>query len=42
MEITHRRLPRVDILSLSGRMLEPDATQLHARIGELLTKDACA
>ena len=34
MEITHRRLPRVDILSLSGRMLEPDATQLHARIGE--------
>ncbi len=36
MEITHRRLPRVDILSLRGRMLEPEARQLQARIAELL------
>ncbi len=35
MEITHRRLPRVDVLSMSGRMLEPDAAQLGARITEL-------
>ena len=36
MEITHRRLPRVDVLSLSGRMSALEAQQLQARVDELL------
>src|SRR5688500_9586993 len=35
MDISHRRLPRVDILALSGRMSAPEAHELQAKIDEL-------
>lgn len=36
MEITHRRLPRVDVLALAGRMQAPEAEQLKAELNRLL------
>jgi anti-sigma B factor antagonist len=38
MEISHRQLPRVDILALSGRVQAPEASQIQARINELFAE----
>lgn len=38
MELAHRRLPRVDILSPTGRMQAPEAEQLKARLDQLLAE----
>ena len=35
MEITHRRLHRVDVLSISGRIQAPEAAELQQRINQL-------
>ena len=35
MEITHRRFHRVDVLSISGRVLAPEAAVLQQRIHQL-------
>ena len=38
MEITHRHLPRVEILSLSGRLQAGDDTKLQDRIEQLFSE----
>ena len=38
MEIVHRRLPRVDVLALTGRMQAPEAEELRARIDQLFAE----
>ncbi len=38
MEITHRRLPRVDVLSVSGRVQAPEAAQLREHIDRLFNE----
>ena len=38
MEIVHRRLPRVDVLALKGRMQAPEAEELRARIDQLFAE----
>ena len=38
MELAHRRLNRVDVLSISGRIQAPEATKLQERINELFTE----
>ncbi len=38
MELTHRRMHRVDILSISGRMQAPEATELQERINQLFAE----
>jgi anti-sigma B factor antagonist len=38
MDISHRRLPRVDILAISGRMSAPEAQELQAKIDQLLAE----
>ena len=38
MELTHRRLPTVDVLELSGRMMAGEAAQLRERIEQLFSE----
>ena len=38
MEIAHRRMNRVDILSVSGRMQAPEAIQFQERINQLFSE----
>ncbi len=38
MELAHRRLNRVDVLSISGRIQAPEATKLQERINELFAE----
>jgi anti-sigma B factor antagonist len=38
MEIAHRRMNRVDILSVSGRMQAPEAVQFQERINQLFAE----
>ncbi|HZB96493.1 MAG TPA: STAS domain-containing protein [Herpetosiphonaceae bacterium] len=38
MEIAHRRMNRVDILSVSGRMQAPEAVQFQERINQLFSE----
>ncbi len=38
MEIVHRRMNRVDILSVSGRMQAPEAVQFQERINQLFSE----
>lgn len=38
MEVAHRRLQRVDVLTISGRMQAPEATQLQERINQLFAE----
>ncbi len=38
MEITHRRLPRVDVLSVSGRVQAPEAATLKEHIDQLFNE----
>ena len=38
MELAHRRMHRVDILSISGRMQAPEAAQLQERINQLFAE----
>jgi anti-sigma B factor antagonist len=38
MEIIHRRLPRVDVLALTGRMQAPEAEEFKARIDQLFAE----
>ena len=38
MEIVHRRMNRVDILSVSGRMQAPEAIQFQERINQLFSE----
>ena len=38
MDITHRRIHRVDVLSLSGRMLPPEAAMLKEQIDQLFAE----
>ncbi len=38
MEISHRQLPRVDVLSISGRLQAAEAQQLQEKINELFAQ----
>jgi anti-sigma B factor antagonist len=38
MELAHRRLNRVDILSINGRIQAPEATKLQEQINELFAE----
>ena len=38
MDIKHRRLPRVDVLSVSGRVQAPEAAQLREHIDRLFNE----
>jgi anti-sigma B factor antagonist len=38
MELAHRRMHRVDILSISGRMQAPEAAKLQERINQLFAE----
>src|ERR671928_1969521 len=38
MELSHRRMHRVDILCISGRMQAPEATQLQERLNQLFSE----
>ena len=38
MEVAHRRLNRVDVLSISGRIQAPEATKLQEKINELFAE----
>ncbi len=38
MEVAHRRMHRVDILSIDGRMQAPEAAQLQERINQLFAE----
>ena len=38
MEITHRRINRVDVLALSGRMMAPEAAQLKEHFDKLFAE----
>ena len=38
MELVHRRLNRVDILSINGRIQAPEATRLQEQINELFAE----
>ena len=38
MEISHRRLNRVDVLAVSGRLTAAEAPQLHEQIDELFNQ----
>ena len=38
MELTHRRLNRVDVLSITGRIQAPEASKLQEQINELFAE----
>lgn len=38
MELAHRRLNRVDVISITGRIQAPEAAKLQERINELFTE----
>ncbi len=38
MELAHRRMHRVDILTISGRMQAPEAAKLQERINQLFSE----
>jgi anti-sigma B factor antagonist len=39
MDITHRRMNRVDVLALSGRMMPPEAAQLKEQFDHLFAEN---
>jgi anti-sigma B factor antagonist len=38
MDINHRRIHRVDVLSLNGRMMPPEATELKSHLDQLFSE----
>src|ERR687895_475388 len=39
MELAHRRMHRVDVLSISGRMQAPEAAKLQEKINQLFAEN---